>query len=355
MYKHNKNKLLNTRGGIVLIEVRNVSKVFEGKQRVHALKNINLTIKEGEIFGIIGFSGAGKSTLIRCLNRLEDPSEGEIFLGDEEITSLNEHELRIKRRKIGMIFQHFNLLSGKNVFDNVAMPLYLEGKKKHQVQEKVKQILDFVGLSGKEHAYPGHLSGGQKQRVGIARALVTDPDYLLCDEATSALDPETTKNVLELLRKVNKEYNLTIVLITHEMSVIRDLCDKVAVIDAGEIVEEGTVYDVFTNPQRVITQNFVHTVFQNEIPSNLRSSVSDSKFYRFIFIGEKAGTPLLSEVSKRFDIHFNILYGSVTELQQRPYGNLFVTLDGDQRESEKAIRYIQDHGVEVKEVIANEF
>jgi len=342
------------RGGRTLIEVKNVSKVYEGKKKIHALKNINLRVEEGEIFGIIGFSGAGKSTLIRCLNRLEDPTEGSIFLGKEEITALNEYDLRIKRRRIGMIFQHFNLLSAKTVFDNVAMPLYLEGKKRNEVREKVHKILDFVGLNGKEDVYPGHLSGGQKQRVGIARALVTDPNYLLCDEATSALDPETTRNVLELLRKVNKEYNITIILITHEMSVIRDLCDKVAVIDGGEIVEQGTVYDVFTNPQKVITQNFVNTVLQNDIPANIINKIAHSKFYRLIFMGEKAATSFLSKVSKHFNIHLNILYGSVTEIQERPYGILFIALEGNELESEKVISYIQDNGIDVKEVQANE-
>jgi D-methionine transport system ATP-binding protein len=335
---------------INLIEIKNVSKVYPGKPPIQALKNINLTIEKGSIFGIIGFSGAGKSTLIRCLNRIEEPTDGEINLDGINLLSLNENELRKRRRTIGMIFQHFNLLSAKTVFDNIAMPLYLEGKKKRDIQKKVLELIDFVGLSGKENVYPGHLSGGQKQRVGIARALVTDPDLLLCDEATSALDPETTKNVLELLRKVNKAYNLTIVLITHEMSVIRDLCHKVAVIDNGEIVEEGTVYDVFTNPKVTITRNFVNTVLQNEVPSNLSKSIKKGKFYRLVFLGDRAASPLLSEVSKKFDIHFNILYGSVTELQERPYGNLFVALEGSQEESAKAIQFILDNGVEVKEV-----
>lgn len=334
-----------------MIEIKNVSKVFPGKPPIHALKNINLTVDKGSIFGIIGFSGAGKSTLIRCLNRLEEPTEGTIHLEGLNLMSLNEKDLRRTRRKIGMIFQHFNLLSAKTVFDNIAMPLYLEGKKKRDVQEKVMELIEFVGLTGKENVFPGHLSGGQKQRVGIARALVTDPDLLLCDEATSALDPETTKNVLELLRKVNKAYNLTIVLITHEMSVIRDLCDKVAVIDNGEIVEEGTVYEVFTNPQKTITRNFVNTVLQNEVPPNLSKSISSGRFYRLVFLGDRAANPLLSEVSKKFDIHLNILYGSITELQERPYGNLFVALDGTQEESEKAIRFILENGVDVKEVL----
>ncbi|MEK5389255.1 methionine ABC transporter ATP-binding protein [Margalitia sp. FSL K6-0131] len=334
-----------------MIEIKNVSKVYPGKPPIHALKDINLTIDKGSIFGIIGFSGAGKSTLIRCLNRLEEPTEGTIHLNGLDLMSLNEKELRKTRRKIGMIFQHFNLLSAKTVFDNIAMPLYLEGKKKKDVQAKVKELIEFVGLTGKENVYPGHLSGGQKQRVGIARALVTDPDLLLCDEATSALDPETTKNVLELLRKVNKSYNLTIVLITHEMSVIRDLCDKVAVIDNGEIVEEGTVYEVFTNPQKTITRNFVNTVLQNEVPPSLSKTLSSGKFYRLVFLGDRAANPLLSEVSKKFDIHLNILYGSITELQDRPYGNLFVALEGSQEESRKAIQFILENGIEVKEVL----
>ncbi|MFD0051885.1 methionine ABC transporter ATP-binding protein [Actinomycetes bacterium NPDC127524] len=336
-----------------MIEIRNVSKVYQGKTPIHALNNISLTIDKGNIFGIIGFSGAGKSTLIRCLNRLEEPTEGTISIDGLDLMSLNENELRKTRREIGMIFQHFNLLSAKTVFDNIAMPLYLQGKKKRDVQKKVLDLIEFVGLSGKENVYPGHLSGGQKQRVGIARALVTDPQILLCDEATSALDPETTRNVLELLRKVNKAYSITIVLITHEMSVIRDLCDKVAVIDDGEIVEEGTVYDVFTNPQKRITRNFVNTVLQNEIPPHLSKKITSGTYYRLVFLGEKAARPLLSEVSKQFDIHLNILYGSITELQEKPYGNLFIAIDGEIEERNKAVQFILNSGIDIKEAEAH--
>ncbi len=340
-------------GGSNLIEIKNVSKVYPGRPPIKALNNINMKIEKGEIFGIIGFSGAGKSTLIRCLNRLEEPTEGSVLIDGLDLMTLKDEELRKTRRKIGVIFQHFNLLSAKTVFDNIAMPLYLEGKKKRDVQEKVMELIEFVGLTGKQDVFPGHLSGGQKQRVGIARALVTDPDLLLCDEATSALDPETTKNVLELLRKVNKSYNLTIFLITHEMSVIRDLCDKVAVIDNGEIVEEGNVYDVFTNPQKSITKNFVNTVLQNEVPSKLSKSLSKGKYYQLVFLGEKAANPLLSEVLKKFDIHLNILYGSITELQERPYGNLLVALEGTKEESAKAIKFISEKGIDVREVELN--
>ncbi|WP_419882715.1 methionine ABC transporter ATP-binding protein [Peribacillus sp. B-H-3] len=336
-----------------MIEIRNVSKVYQGKTPIHALNNISLTIDKGNIFGIIGFSGAGKSTLIRCLNRLEEPTEGTISIDGLDLMSLNENELRKTRREIGMIFQHFNLLSAKTVFDNIAMPLYLQGEKKRDVQKKVMNLIEFVGLSGKENVYPGHLSGGQKQRVGIARALVTDPQILLCDEATSALDPETTRNVLELLRKVNKAYSITIVLITHEMSVIRDLCDKVAVIDDGEIVEEGTVYDVFTNPQKRITRNFVNTVLQNEIPPHLSKKIRSGTYYRLVFLGEKAARPLLSEVSKQFDIHLNILYGSITELQEKPYGNLFIAIDGEIEERNKAVQFILNSGIDIKEAEAH--
>ncbi|UHA73023.1 methionine ABC transporter ATP-binding protein [Paenibacillus sp. 481] len=333
-----------------MIEIKQVSKVFTGATVTHALKDIQLHIERGDIFGIIGFSGAGKSTLLRCINKLEVPTEGAVLINKVDIATLNEKELRQCRKKIGMIFQHFNLLSAKTVYDNVAMPLYLDGQSKQQVQAKVKEILDFVGLTGKEDVYPGQLSGGQKQRVGIARALVTDPDILLCDEATSSLDPETTATILELLKRINRKYGITIVLITHEMSVIRDLCSKVAVMEDGMIVEQGSVYEVFTNAEHAVTKNFVNTVLQHDYPASYSKHLLNQKLYRFIFRGDKTAKPLLSEVSRQFDIRLNILYGSIIELQSQPYGNLIVALEGAASERDKTLAFIEREGVEIKEV-----
>ena len=233
-----------------MLLLNDVYKVYgkKNEKKVEALRGINLSVNKGEIFGVVGFSGAGKSTLIRCVNLLERPTHGQILINGVDLLSLSPKELREQRKKIGMIFQHYNLLHSKTIFQNVAMPLILDGKSKQYIKEKVTQLLSFVGLEDRMSHYPEQLSGGQKQRVGIARALATDPDILLCDEATSALDPSTTESVLDLLRKVRAEFDITILMITHEMNVIRDVCDKVAVIEGGKIVEQGSVIDVFTEP-----------------------------------------------------------------------------------------------------------
>jgi D-methionine transport system ATP-binding protein len=243
-----------------MITIQGLSKTFNTADgKVYALRNINLEIKEGDIFGVIGFSGAGKSTLIRCLNRLEEPDSGIIRIGGEEITGMNKQRLREARKRIGMIFQHFNLFDSKTVFENVAFPLEVAGLPKRLIRERVEQLLELVELTEKAKAYPCQLSGGQKQRVGIARALANDPEVLLSDEATSALDPKTTYSILELLRNINHKLNLTIVLITHEMDVLRRICSHVAVIEDGEITEMGSVQDLFTNPQTDTTRLFVQS------------------------------------------------------------------------------------------------
>ena len=232
-----------------MIKLENVTKTYAGKASVQALKGINLTIDDGEIFGIIGKSGAGKSTLIRCINMLEKPTSGSVTIDGDELTKMNEHQLRNERKNIGMIFQHFNLLSSRNVYDNIAFPLELAGVSKEGIKKKVSQLLELVDLTDRQYNYPSQLSGGQKQRVGIARALASDPKVLLCDEATSALDPQTTKSILELLKDINQRLGITIVIITHEMTVIKEICNRVAVIEGGVIKEQGRVVDIFTNPQ----------------------------------------------------------------------------------------------------------
>ncbi|WP_077616548.1 methionine ABC transporter ATP-binding protein [Caenibacillus caldisaponilyticus] len=342
-----------------MIVFQDVRKVYgKGKaKRVEALKGINLHVKKGEIFGVIGFSGAGKSTLLRCVNLLERPTSGKVIVDGVDLLSLSPKELRKQRKKIGMIFQHFNLLHSKTVFGNVAMPLIIEGRPKHEIEKKVNQLLSFVGLEDKANQYPEQLSGGQKQRVGIARALATDPHILLCDEATSALDPDTTRSVLNLLKKVRDELGITILMITHEMNVIRDACDRVAVLEDGVIVEEDTVLNVFTEPKTEIARNFVRTVLNDSVPPTVRewiqrsrSENSNRRLFRIIFKGAATNEPLLSNTAKRFPVDLNILHGTITEMQGIPFGNLLVDVTGDREAIEQAVQYMQSQEVIIKEV-----
>lgn len=338
-----------------LIEFQQLRKVYDsGGQHVAALNGIDLKINKGEIFGVIGFSGAGKSSLIRCVNLLERPTSGHVIVDGNDLTSLSVKEVRKVKKNIGMIFQHFNLLNSKTVFANVAMPLILANSPKDQIKKRVQELLEFVGLADKADKYPDQLSGGQKQRIGIARALATQPSILLCDEATSALDPQTTSSILQLLKKINKEYDITILIITHEMSVIREICDRVAVIEAGQIIEKGTVFDVFSAPQTKTARNFVSTVMNDQLPESLNELIQQhagtQKIFRINFVGNKAGQPLLSEISKKFDIHINVLFGNITELQGIPFGNLIVEFQGDEKEISRTLSYIQEKDITIKEV-----
>ncbi|MDG5472858.1 methionine ABC transporter ATP-binding protein [Jeotgalibacillus sp. ET6] len=338
-----------------MIQFSSVSKTYgSGKDAVQALSGIDLTIETGEIYGVIGFSGAGKSSLIRCVNLLERPTEGTIKIHGKDLTSLSKKEVRQTRKDIGMIFQHFNLLNSKTVYHNVAMPLLLSGEEKKKVSQRVADLLDFVGLGDKADQYPDQLSGGQKQRVGIARALATNPSILLCDEATSALDPETTQSILELLRKVNKEYKITILMITHEMGVIREICDKVAVLESGSIIEQGTVFDVFTDPQHRTTQKFVRSIMNDGLPESILNEINRKEhkhIYRIQFTGSTTGYPLLSRVSREFALDLNVLYGNITELQGIPYGNLIVEFIGERADIQRALLSIQQQHITVKDVI----
>ena len=338
-----------------MIQFEGVTKTYQsGKQEIHALNGIDLTVETGEIFGVIGFSGAGKSSLIRTVNLLERPTEGRVKIHGQDISTLSSKEIRTTRKDIGMIFQHFNLLNSKTVFHNVAMPLILAKTPKNKIKDQVKNLLDFVGLADQAHKYPDQLSGGQKQRIGIARALATNPSVLLCDEATSALDPQTTQSILDLLRKINREYNITILLITHEMGVIREICDKVAVIEAGKIIEQGSVFDIFTNPQQPTTQRFVRSVMNDELPEALleqiRNAGSSQSIYRIQFTGSSVGRPLISQVSRNFNLDLNVLFGNITELQGIPYGNLIVEFIGDQKEIKRALIAIRQGDATVEEV-----
>ncbi len=338
-----------------MLKLENIHKVYgTDKKRVEALKGINLEVEKGEIYGVIGFSGAGKSTLIRCVNLLERPTSGKVLIDGLNLQDITPSKLRQERKKIGMIFQQFNLLNAKTVFGNVAMPLVIAGTPKQKIKKKVTELLEFVGLADKANQHPEQLSGGQKQRVGIARALATDPHILLCDEATSALDPDTTQSILKLLRRVRNELGITILMITHEMNVIRDICDKVAVIDGGVIVEQGSVLDVFTEPKQSITKNFVRTILNDQIPPGILETVKQNKdqsfIYRVLFKGTSTNDPLLSDTAKKFPVDVNVIYGMITELQGIPFGNLIVEFRGDQEDVQQAINYIEQQNVSITEV-----
>ncbi|MBP1969504.1 D-methionine transport system ATP-binding protein [Virgibacillus natechei] len=339
-----------------MISIKGLSKYFtSNKQRITAVDDLTLNIKEGEIFGVIGYSGAGKSTFVRLLNRLEDPSDGQVVIDNQEITKLNAKKLRLARQEIGMIFQHFNLLWSRTVRDNIAFPLEIAGVAKAERQERVQELINLVGLSGREDAYPSQLSGGQKQRVGIARSLANNPKVLLCDEATSALDPETTNSILDLLVDINEKLGLTIILITHEMHVIRKICNQVAVMEQGKIVEQGEVLDVFRRPKETVTRKFVEQVMgaddEDESVSHLIDTYDQGIIIRLHFIGETANQALISQVAKKFDIAINILQGKITQTQAAAYGTLFVQVEGDSEEINRAVSFIHDEtSVEVEVV-----
>jgi D-methionine transport system ATP-binding protein len=336
-----------------MIEFSNISKVFKTKDReVHAVKDVNLTVHQGDIFGIIGFSGAGKSTLLRLVNALEKPTTGTITVQGINLTTISQKDLRQLRRRIGMIFQNFNLMTSRTVAGNIGYPLKLAGHSKAEIERRTTELLNFVGLSDKAKDYPEQLSGGQKQRVGIARALATNPDILICDEATSALDPETTADILKLLKRVNEELGITILLITHEMHVIQTICNRVAVMEKGQVIEEGDVYEVFTQPQHPTTQRFIHSVHQ-DIPSEhiLKEwrQAGGQHLYRILFKGSLTHNPVLSEVTQKHQVPFNIIYGSVRELQNKMFGNLLVSFTGNDEQVKKVINDLSEK-VDVEEV-----
>ena len=339
-----------------MIQFRNVSKTFQTKkQTVQALKNINLTIRDGDIFGIIGYSGAGKSTLLRCINQLERPSEGDVIVNGIKLNALNERELRRERKKIGMIFQHFNLMRSRNVYQNIAFPLKGTSLSKKEQEAKIIELLELVSLSDKRDAYPSQLSGGQKQRVAIARALASDPDILLCDEATSALDPQTTKSILKLLKQVNERLGITIVLITHEMAVVKEICNRIAVMENGHIVEEGTILDIFTHPQHATSKSFIDTVSSmsriHEMMEEEHACMALKEgqwLVKLCYDAESTNKALLSEISRIFQVDANIIYGNVEVIQNVGLGNLAVILEGTEKAVKEAIQYLENHAVKVE-------
>lgn len=339
-----------------MILIEGLSKVFKTPVGDDApvLHDVSLSVERGEIFGIIGRSGAGKSTLVRCINLLERPTSGKVVVDDQEVTALSERDLRQARRSIGMIFQHFNLLSSRTVFGNVALPLELAGLSKTEIAAKVAPLLDLVGLADKRDQYPAQLSGGQKQRVGIARALASSPSVLLCDEATSALDPETTKSILALLKDISGKLGLTIVLITHEMPVIKEICDRVAVLDQGRVVEQGSVFDVFTAPKAEITKSFVRDLIERELPACLQDRLQaaplpgGNAMLRIIFTGPSANLPILADIVRHQELSLNILQANVDYIQGSPYGNIVVEAVGPDAQVQAAIAYIRTNNLQAE-------
>jgi len=330
-----------------VIILENVSKVFTIKNRdVKAVDNADVHVKKGEIHGVIGYSGAGKSTLIRCVNLLERPTSGKIFIDGIEITSLSPNNLGSARQKIGMIFQGFNLLKTATVYDNIAIPLKLLGINKQETKMRTEKYLSIVGLEDKYLHYPSQLSGGQKQRVAIARALAQEPEVLLSDEATSALDPETTESILDLLLKINEEFGITILLITHEMDVIQKICDYVYVLESGKVVEHGTTIDLFTKPHHKTTKKFLNTVSQRNLSTTLIAQLRlTGSVIRLTFSGDVTGRPILAEVAQQFNVLPNVLAANVIELKNGVIGNLVVHLIGENDEVESALQFIEEQGV----------
>lgn len=343
-----------------MIEIKNLTKIFTAaEQQILALDDVSLTVEKGEIFGIIGLSGAGKSTLVRCVNMLERPTHGSISVEGQEITALDQKELRAARQKIGMIFQHFNLLSSRNVFDNIMFPLEIAQVPKDEARQRVHSLLEMVGLTDKTDVYPVQLSGGQKQRVGIARALANRPSLLLSDEATSALDPQTTRSILGLLRDINRRLNLTILLITHDMNVIKEVCDRVAVIDNSKIVEIGDVLEVFSSPKTPTSRSFIGSVINREIPGELLhrpngdSGSMVTRLVRVSFIGASAGEPVISSMIRQYDVEANILYGNIDRVKDTPFGNLALELMGSPDMIDSGLAYLRNRGLEI-EVLRND-
>ena len=343
-----------------MIDIQDLSLTYAGPQGpVHALKNINLHIQAGEVFGIIGRSGAGKSSLVRCMNLLNRPVSGKMIVNGRDLLQLSDAQLRQARQEIGMVFQHFNLLSSRTVFDNAALPLELAGVSKAEIAQRITPLLELVGLAHLANRYPAQISGGQKQRVGIARALASNPRVLLSDEATSALDPETTRSILDLLRQVNRELGVTVVLITHQMQVIKQIADRVAVMEAGQVVELGAVLDVFTNPQQAITQSLIDEIVPQELPASVQQRVQalslglpagqSGQLLRLSYAGDSAYQPVLSHLIRELGLDLSILHGQIADIQGQTFGSLAVIASGPPAQITAAIAYLQRNGVQVRQ------
>ena len=333
-----------------MITLENVNKIYSNG--LHAVKDVNLKVNEGDIFGIIGLSGAGKSSLIRLINRLEEPTSGKIFINGENVLEFNKKQLLERRKKIGMIFQHFNLLSSRTVEENVAFALEIANWNKNEIKERVAMLLDIVGLSDKAKYYPSQLSGGQKQRVSIARALANNPDILLSDEATSALDPKTTKSILELIKKIQQKFSLTVVMITHQMEVVKEVCNRVAIMSDGRIVEEGGVHHIFADPKNEITKELISYVHQQTDTEIDYLHHRGKKIVKVKFLGTSTQEPIISKVIKEYGIDISVLGGTIDKLATMNIGHLYLELDGDLSAQDKAIELMGTMDV-IVEVIYN--
>lgn len=335
-----------------MVIIKNLIKNYgQGQNTLHALKGIDLHIAKGEIFGIIGLSGAGKSSLVRCINMLEKPTSGSIKLDGKELTSFSKKELREARKNIGMVFQHFNLLMNSTIFENVAFPMKIAKKSKQYINQKVMELLKIVGLDDKKDMYPSMLSGGQKQRVGIARALACEPNIIMCDEATSALDPETTKSILKLLKEVNQKMGMTIILITHEMEVVKEICHKVAILEKGKIAECGNVSEILVNPKTKIARSFFDSVdvkLENEIYQ--KALDGNGIVIKGTFIGETSTSPYISKIISKFGVEVSILLGNIQNIDNTLIGTLVIKITGDNNDIKKSIKYLQDNNVIIEEV-----
>ncbi len=338
-----------------MIEINQVNKVFyQGTKEIIALRDINLSIPQGTIFGVIGSSGAGKSTLIRCVNMLEAPTSGEVIVDGVDLTKLSKSDLSKTRRNIGMIFQHFNLLSSRTVFDNIALPLELADASKDKIETKVSELLSLVGLADKRDTYPANLSGGQKQRVAIARALASDPKVLLCDEATSALDPATTQSILELLKQINRKLNITMLLITHEMDVVKSICHQVAIIGDGELVEKGTVGDIFAHPKTELAHQFIRSTLDLSIPEDYQVRLKNKRvdgsypLVRLEFTGATVDAPLVTQIARKFNIDVSILSSDLDYAGGVKFGMMVAELFGTEQDDIAAIEFLRENNVKVE-------
>ena len=339
-----------------MIKLKNISKIFDiSGKKLTALDNVSLEIPKGQICGVIGASGAGKSTLIRCVNLLEKPTSGSVIIDGKELTEFSEAQLIQERRNIGMIFQHFNLLSSRTVFGNIALPLELEKKPQVDIQQKVNALLELVGLNDKRDVYPANLSGGQKQRVAIARALASDPKVLLCDEATSALDPATTQSILKLLKEINRTLGITILLITHEMDVVKRICDQVAVIDKGQLIEQGSVSEIFSNPKTSLAQEFIRSTFHISLPDEYMEKLSQTPKHpnaqpiiKFEFTGRSVDAPLLSQASKKFGVELSILSSQIDYAGGVKFGFVIAEVEGGEDAITQTKIYLMENNVRIE-------
>lgn len=338
-----------------MIKLSGIEKIYSTSQAtITALHDINLHVNPGEIFGVIGKSGAGKSTLIRCINLLERPDKGSVFVDDEDLTMLSENALRIARRKIGMIFQQFNLLSSKTVFENVALPLRFEGLSQNEIKKRVLSLLELTHIQDKQNQYPKQLSGGQKQRVAIARALASSPKVLLCDEATSALDPQTTRTILDLLKEINQQLGLTIFLITHEMEVVKQICDRIALLEQGKLVEEASLLKFLTSPQTSQGKNFVHALMRQELSPLIKSRLLTSPqpnslpIVKITFHGIAAAEPIIFHLIQNIGLEINILQAQIELIKNETIGTMIIEVNDKENSLEKALMYLKNKGLQVE-------